>query len=223
MRSILSLFAQSPFKPLSEHMKKVAELLDMIDPLMESFIQKDSEQVKAISKKIMLVEHEADKIKQKIRDSLPKSLFLPVDRKDFMRLLSAQDDLADSIEDLAVVAQFKSIEVPKEMTDHIQKLSTSVVHIGHETIKILQEIDLMMETSFAGPEAKKVSQYADDIGTLEWKIDKVQFKYLQKVFEIEDDLSKGTFYILIEINRKLGSIANNSEKIGKILKLFLVN
>lgn len=221
MRTILSLFAKSPFKPLSEHMGRVAELMDLIMPLMESFIQKDTVAIKEISGKIMKIEHQADVIKQKIRDSLPKSLFLPVDRKDFMQLLSAQDDLADAVEDLAVVAGFKIIDVPPSLEDHLKTLSTSVAGIGHETVKILKEIDLMMETSFSGPEAKKVSEWADNIGNLEWKIDKLQFKYLQKVFEIEDDLSKGTFYILMEINRKLGSIANKSEKIGKILKLFL--
>lgn len=221
MRTILSLFAQSPFKPLSEHMQKVAQLLDLIGPLLESFIQKDAEKVKDIAENIMKVEHEADIIKQKIRDSLPKSLFLPVDRKDFMQLLSSQDDLADAVEDLAVVARFKSIDVPECLKDHMKKLSVSVVEIGHEAIKILKEIDLMMETSFAGPEAEKVSMWADKIGNLEWKIDKIQFKYLQKVFEIEEELSKGAFYILIELNRKLGNIANKSEKIAKILKLFL--
>ncbi len=221
MRTILNLFAKSPFKPLSEHMGKVAELLDHIMPLMESFIQRDSKKIKELSKKVMKTEHEADIIKQKIRDSLPKSLFLPVDRRDFMTLLSAQDDLADSVEDLAVVASFKSIEVPKQLEDHLITLSNSVVEIGHEAIKILKEIDLMMETSFSGPESEKVSMWADKIGNMEWKIDKIQFKYIQAVFEIEEQLSKGEFYILLELNRKLGSIANQSEKIGKILKLFL--
>lgn len=221
MRTILDLFAKSPFKPLSKHMVMVAELLDYIMPLMESFIRRDSNEVLIISKKIMKKEHDADIIKQKIRDTLPKSLFLPVDRRDFMQLLSAQDDLADAVEDLAVVARFKSIEVPKRLEEYLVKLSQSVVEIGHEAIKILKEIDLMMETSFSGPEAEKVSMWADKIGNMEWKIDKLQFKYLQAVFEMEDDLSKGEFYILMELNRKLGSIANQSEKIGKILKLFL--
>ncbi len=202
-------------------MIKVAELLDMVEPLIESFIQKDTEKVAEISSKIMKAEHQADVIKQKIRDTLPKSLFLPVDRKDFMQLLSAQDDLADSVEDLAVVARFKAIDVPASLEKLLKEISTNVVTIGHEAIKILKEIDLMMETSFSGPEAKKVSKWADNIGNLEWKADKLQFKYLQKVFEKEDELSKGAFYILIEITRKLGNIADNSEKIGKILKLFL--
>ena len=221
MRTILSLFAKSPFKPLSEHMNRVSELLELVMPLMEGFIRGDSEKVRDISENIMKIEHEADVIKQKIRDSLPKSLFLPVDRKDFMQLLTAQDDLADAVEDLAVVTRFKVIDVPEQLKDQLTNLSGSVVDIGHEAIKILKEIVLMMESSFSGPEAEKVSMWADKIGSLEWKADKLQFKYLQEVFGIENELDKGTFYILIELTRKLGSIADKSEKIGKILKLFL--
>ncbi|MEE9498151.1 MAG: DUF47 family protein, partial [Nitrospinaceae bacterium] len=99
MRSIFSMFAKSPFKPLASHIDKVRDCVDQIKPLFAAQLAEDYDQVQDISEKIIQMEYEADKIKNGIRDHLPQSMFLAVDKRDFGQLLSAQDDIADAIED----------------------------------------------------------------------------------------------------------------------------
>ena len=107
MRSILSMFGQSPFRPLVSHIEKVRSCVDQVLPMFDALNKGEYSTVTEISELIVRMEHDADIIKDKIRTSLPQSLFLPVDKKDFLKLLSAQDDIADAVEDLAVLIENK--------------------------------------------------------------------------------------------------------------------
>ena len=63
MRSILSMFSKSPFKPLGSHMDKVRACVDQIEPLFKALDMRDYDEVGAVSELIVKLEHEADKIK----------------------------------------------------------------------------------------------------------------------------------------------------------------
>ena len=102
MRAILSLFAKSPFEPMKAHMEKAHECAKRIEPLFAAVLSKDQEAVKKIADEISRLESEADEIKHDIRNHLPKSLFLPIDRRDLLEILHIQDaiaDIAQAIED----------------------------------------------------------------------------------------------------------------------------
>ena len=114
MRSIFSMFAKSPFKPLASHIDKVRACVNQIKPLFKAQLAGNYDQVQSISEKIIQLEYEADKIKNDIRDHLPQSIFLAVDKRDFMHLLSAQDDIADSTEDLTVILRIRQLTNPPD-------------------------------------------------------------------------------------------------------------
>ena len=221
MRSIAGLFGRSPFKLLEKHMEKVRECLQEIPSLLDALYECNYAKVKEVSENILKLEHEADKLKNSIRGEVPNSLFMPVDRRDFLALLSAQDDIADSTEDLSILLRLKNVEVPDTLKPLFQQLVEKIMDIGDYGYRIVQELDNLMEVSFGGPEADTVLEMIDKIATMEWEADKLQFKVTKAIFAIEDDLSKGDFFILLEIVRKLGSLADKSEKVGKILRMFI--
>lgn len=221
MRSIAELFGRSPFKSLEKHMEKVKECLNEVPSLFDALFESDYEKVKERSKKVLKLEHEADEIKDKIRSQLPHSLFMPVDRRDFLHLLSVQDDIADAIEDLSIVLRFKNITIPGKLKPLFMELVNKVMDIGKTAYIIVEELDNLMEVSFGGPEAEMVMQKAGELGMMEWEADKLQFKTTKEIFAIEDEVSKGDFYILLEIVKKLGSLADKSEKVGKVLRIFI--
>lgn len=75
MRSIMSMFSQSPFKPLVSHIEKVRACVDQMKPLFAALEGRDYQAVMDISEVIIKFEHEADTIKDHIRQSLGKSVF----------------------------------------------------------------------------------------------------------------------------------------------------
>ncbi len=101
MSIISKLFGKSPFEPLYQHMCKVKKCVDLIQPLMQAFVDEDFKEVTKITRQIFKAEHEADLMKKEIRITLPKGIFLPVARGDILRFLKEQDHIADATEDLA--------------------------------------------------------------------------------------------------------------------------
>lgn len=222
MRStILNLFGKSPFKPLQEHLEKVKECLEQIQPLFDSLYKQDSKEFKTISKNIMKLEHQADKIKDKIRDNLPKNLFLAVNRRDLMNLLSAQDSVCDAIEDLAVVLNLREMTVPEELKPLLDNLVKKVVQVGNLSVEVILELNNLLEASFSGPEAEKVIKMVGEVSTMEWEADKIQYKLAQTLFKMEKELDPVSIFMWMKIFQTLSEVADASEKVTKLLRLFL--
>ncbi|HJO56839.1 MAG TPA: TIGR00153 family protein [Nitrospinaceae bacterium] len=221
MRTILSMFAKSPFKPLVSHIDKVNECVSQIVPLFEAYKSGDYIKVEKISQQIEKAEHKADKIKDNIRQHLPQSIFLPVDKRDFMHLLSAQDDIADAVEDLTVIMRLKNIDIPEELLEPLMDLVQHVVDIANAACSMIRELEDLLESSFGGAEAEKIEKMAQELGTSEWEADKKQFLIAKKLFSMDDKLNAAELFLLNELIKKLGGVADQSEKIGKTLRMFL--
>lgn len=219
--TIFNLFGKSPFKPLQEHLEKVKECLDQVQPLFDSIYRQDYKETKVISKKIMKLEHQADKIKDKIRDNLPSNLFLAVDRRDLLNLLSAQDSVCDAVEDLAVVLNLREMTIPLKLKPLLDGLIDKVVQVGHLSANVINELNNLLESSFGGLEAGKVIKMIGEVSTKEWEADKIQYKLAQGLFKMEKELDPITIFMWMKIFQNLSEIADASEKVTKLLRLFL--
>ncbi len=221
MRSIFSMFAKSPFKPLVSHMDKVRACVEQVKPLFDALDKKDYDSVQKISELIVKLEHEADMIKDDIRNHMRQSMFLPVDKRDFMHLLSAQDDIADAVEDLAVILRIKNLDPPAEIKSSLKELVGHIVKTAHMGCDLISELDVLLEASFGGAEAEKVEKAAQELGTAEWEADRKQFNLAKKLFALGNDLAAADLLLWNEVIKKLGAVADKTEQIGKTLRMFL--
>src|SRR5262245_29091872 len=111
MLKISSLFGRSPFAPLQSHMESVALCVHRLPDLFEALEQKDYARIEKIAEEISRLEHDADLIKNDIRNHLPTSIFLPIDRSNLLDILAIQDHIADKAEDVAVLITLKPLEL----------------------------------------------------------------------------------------------------------------
>ena len=221
MRSILSMFAQSPFKPLTGHIDKVKACVNLIKPLFKAQQAMDYENVQSISEKIMKLEHEADIIKDQIRSQIPKSIFLPVDKRDFDHLLSVQDDMADSVEDLAILMRIKNLVTPEPLLENLNQLVDHVVENALKSCGLICELETLLEASFGGKEAEFVERGSKELAHAEWESDKIQFSLAQKLFSLEEPLLAADLFLWNEVHKKLGGVSDKAEQIGKVLRIFI--
>ena len=152
MRTFFELFARSPFAPLIKHGEKVHEVLLELEPLFDAFVRGDRDAVADAHERISHLEHEADQIKREIRDNLPRSLFLPVDRGDLLRFLKEQDAIADAVEDVAVLMNMRATPTPEEMKPRVTALVSQIVRTGESWFEIIQLLPELQKSSFTGPE-----------------------------------------------------------------------
>ena len=79
---------------------------------MTQCIGKTVRQVADFAGQIKQLETKADKLKSTFRLNMPRSLFLPVDRKDLLSLIGDQDKIADTTEDIGKTFLFREMTVP---------------------------------------------------------------------------------------------------------------
>lgn len=202
-------------------MDKVRACVDQINPIFDALDKGDFAKVEEISKLIMKLEHEADKIKDDIRTHMKQSIFLPVDKKDFMHLLSAQDDIADAVEDLAVLLRIKNLHAPEIVKAPLLELVNHVIKTAYAGCDLILELEALLESSFGGAEAEKVEKATQVLGTLEWEADQKQFQIAKKLFSLGNEIDAADLFLWNEVIKKLGAVADKTEQIGKTLRIFL--
>jgi predicted phosphate transport protein (TIGR00153 family) len=222
VRNIFKIFARSPFEPLTKHLQKCVETAEKVPQIIGCLKSGDSACAKELAKEVMKLEHEADVIKHEIRDHMPKTLFLPVDRRDLMRLLSAQDEIADRVEDLAVVATLKpEFPVPDDLVEELDRVTGLVMDCVGRAMEIGNAMEDLLEASFGGPEAERVYELIKGLGEQEHVADKRQYKLSQKLIAAADQLKKEDFMLWVELIKNLGRVANSTERYSKELRNIL--
>jgi len=221
MLTIAKLFGKSPFSPLITHMKKVVTCVNELPLLLEAIEKDDSKAVENLVKHISKLEHEADLTKNDIRNHLPKSIFLPIDRSHLLEILSLQDSLADQAEDITVVATLHSLKDFGKLKDDFTLFfneNIASVNMVHDVIK---EINDLIETSFGGIEAQKVKEMVDAISLKEHEIDKLQYAFLKKIYSMGSSLDHVSFHHWISLIKEIGELSNIAEKLGNRIRMVL--
>jgi predicted phosphate transport protein (TIGR00153 family) len=222
MRSFLGIMGRSPFGPVQKHMEKVHETWSQLRPFFDAFLSGDAEQCRVLRKSILKLEHEADLVKNDIRDHLPKSFFLMVDRRDLLSLLHHQDKLADLCEDIVVVASLREeLVIPEDLKPALlagldQALATCAT--AHE---IVDQLDELVEASFGGREAERVLGLIHEVGQQEYEVDKSLYTLAKEMYRREQALGAIPLMLWQKILELIGGLANASESIGDHLRLML--
>src|SRR3989338_1783688 len=157
-----NLFAKNPFRALQELMKEVLCCTDKTKELFVALRSGNQEQVADIAKQISQLEHHCDELKREIRTQLSKSIFLPVDRRDLLHVLSNMDALADICEDLGVLLTLRKMELPPKMRDSFNELLSRSLTVVHKSNHIIMSLDRLLETGFSGPDAIEILKKIDE-------------------------------------------------------------
>lgn len=221
MRSIFGIIGKSPFGPLAKHTEMVHETASMIRPLMEAFTSGDWNLTDELYRKISKLEHKADVMKDGIRDNLPRSLFLPVDRGDLLLFLKEQDSIADSAEDLAVILTMRPTPTPPDMREQVLRFVDQIILTSETWFSAAMELTVLQEASFGGAEAEKVLEMVAQVGQAEWEADKLQADLSKVIFAHEEELGAVSVLLWMRIVDVMGDIANHAENTADLLRLMM--
>lgn len=222
MSLIGELFGRSPFGPLVEHTKKVHECVEMVRPLMEALAHENYEELENLQDKVSKLEYEADKLKHAIRGQLPRRYFLPVDRNELDNFLHCQDKIADYVEDFAVILSIRNTKIHPTLMDKFFGLVDQVFQVTGTLLTAAVELQDLAEVSFGGAEARKVMDLLEGLGEEEWKADRLARSLSKDIYRLEKELDPITIVFYEKMLLKLGSIANEAENAGDMLRAMIV-
>ncbi len=219
--TLTSLFGRSPFKPMQEHISVVRQCAAQVPDLFEALAAGDQEKVTATKDRIFQLEGEADKIKNDLRAHLPKSLLLPVDRRDLLEVLDMQDSIADTAQDIAGLLFERPMEVPDNLRDPLLALTRRCVDACDQAVMIIGELDELVETGFRGRESEKVAEMVTELNKIETDTDQMGTELVRRLFAQEDEMKPVSVMFWYELIQWIGDLADYAEKVGNRLRLLL--
>jgi len=219
--SIADLFRESPFEPLRYHMQAVMDCVAYVRPMFEAVRDGDADRLQELARKVFKTEHDADIIKDKIRQTIPKRFFLPVYRGDLLGYLKLQDDMADAVEDIAVLLTLKKLTLPAALVEETFGYVDKVLDVCGQTRGLGDYLPTLVEGDMVGKEAAHTLEMVAAVEKAEWEADRIQYSLSQNLFKLEDEMKPSDLMLWFRIYHELGQLANFAEKTGDRLRRML--
>lgn len=221
MTGFLSIFAQSPFKPIQEHMSLVQDCVQELLPFIDSSHKNNWEEALENRNKISFIEGKADDLKYKIILQLPKSIFLPVSRHDLIDLVDAQDRIANKAKDFAGTMLGRKINIPDTLFPRFKEYTQSAIEATEQTYKVISELDELLAAGFSGHEVKVVKNMIADLDRIEKNNDRLQVDIRTDLFSLEEQLPPIDVIFLYKLIDLIGDLADRAQQTGHKLLLLL--
>jgi predicted phosphate transport protein (TIGR00153 family) len=215
------IFGTSPVRPLQEHMGKVVSCVSELKPFTRAVLAGDEEGRATHHQNIVTMEHEADTLKKELRLRLPSSLFMPIDRRDVLEVLTMQDMVAGSARDVAGLIIGRNMQFPKSMAKGYKKLIKRCIDACKQAHVAISELDELIETGFGKRERKRVGRLLIKLDVIEQDTDEQQVVLRNELFKLENELHPVNIMFLYKVIDKTGNIADRAQRVGSRLQLML--
>ncbi|NJE61977.1 TIGR00153 family protein [Thermococcus sp. 21S7] len=216
------LFAKSPFKPLIKHADVVLSTVETLEKALQYWYEGNYEEMRKVAIEVDRLEDVADRIKEEIRNSLSSKLMMAVAREDVLIYLHMQDKVADAAEDTAKWLLIKKPDcVPTEVKDIILQMGMESINAAKLVHEAIVQMDRVIESGFTDGEIEREYEIIRGIESVENKIDGLDTKLMQLVFENADRLSWGDGFYILNIARTLSNISDKAKDAAERIRLMM--
>ena len=215
------IFSRSPFTAMQEHMDIVEQCVHLLTPFFKAVLNEDHAKAKEIYKEIGKLENKADALKKKLRLQMPKSLFMPVARRDLLELLLVQDKAANQARDITGIIVGRKMTFPKAVSELLPDYVKRCEEACNQAKKVINELDELVETGFAGIEVQIVASIINELDSIEKDTDKMQVKIRATLMKIEKKLPPVDVIFYYKIIESIGEVADIAQRIGSRVEILL--
>lgn len=194
-----------------DHMKEIRITAEALEEAVHLLFDK-SENLSESTDKISRHERNADKIKEEILEELSKTNYPPFSREKIIRLIMTSDDIADNAWAAGKKLSLVDPDIPNEQVkEGLKKLSTLAS-------KSAQKLEKAYKTLIENPDS--VNEDTKDVERMEERIDSFRAQELTPdLVRWADKANKpGTSHILVEIEKNMEEIADQSENVADIIR-----
>lgn len=215
------IFGSSPVRPLQQHMVQVVECVKELIPFVEAVLTGDQQKRDLHHQNIIDLEHKADDLKKELRLHLPSSLFMPIDRRDVLEVLTMQDLVAGAARDIAGLIVGRNMVLPEIIATNYLDLVTTCVESCEQAYLAINDLDELIETGFGDKERERIGNLLTELDQIEQTTDEQAITLCEQVFEIEAELPPVNVMFLYRLFNKTSLIADRAQRVGSRLQLML--
>jgi predicted phosphate transport protein (TIGR00153 family) len=214
MSTIGKLFGRSPFSQIQQHMDQVNKCVDKMSESLEPVKDGNFEQLDGIADEVLHLEHQADQIKDDIREKLLKRFFMPIDRSEVLEIVSLQDSIADTAEDICKVLTIRKLPFPEDITDDYGAFVDLNRKACRTCVLIISMMAELIESVFRCTQTEHVRSLAKDSALTEHQADVVQMMLLKKICAHDEDFTVDEFHLWMRVTRNLSRLSNIAENLA---------
>jgi predicted phosphate transport protein (TIGR00153 family) len=218
---LTGIFGSSPVRPLQTHMTQVVECVTQLAPFFEAVLSGDTQARQASLQKIVQLEQAADELKKELRLNLPTSLFMPVDRRDMLQVLTMQDKVAGVARDIAGLVDARDMALPAEMREAYMELLATCIQSCTQAHSAISELDELIETGFDNSERKRVNKMLNELDDLEHQTDQQAAALSAIIMGLEASYPPVQIMFLYRLIDLTAKIADCAQRVGSRLQLTL--
>jgi hypothetical protein len=122
--------------------------------------------------------------------------------------------MADSVEDFAILLTLRKTKLPESLRTDFQSFIEKVVATCKTALSAIEDLDVLLEASFAGPEAEKVIAAVDEVGKMEWEVDLHTHALVKRLLLLEGAISTLDIIFCMNIIQTLSRLCNHAENSG---------
>lgn len=215
------LFGKSSFKPMKAHMAIAAEAVSHLPTAVDAFFAGDKTALKDIKHTVFELEAEADSILEELQSRLPKTMFMPVDRRDLLDVLEMQEAIADRAQDIVGLMIDLSLDVPEEMQKPIRRLTKRCVDATETAKKIVKSFEDLVQTGFKGPDVDNTQKLIHEVVGIETSADTIGIEISHMLFRHREDMDAVSIVFLYQLVQWIDDVADYSEKLAIRSRLML--
>lgn len=209
----------SPFDGLNKHSELIKKAIRELKKGVHLYSEEKFEEAEECFDKVSKIEHEADKIKIKIRENLPRFIFMPITRDDFLTLLKEADAILDYAEDVSVLLPMREEEIPEEIKEDFKKFSLKVFESVEQFEEMMNIFSELLKSSFGKQSKERARELQQELSHREYEADKIEKRISKELFNYKKEPL--TAVHLLKVVDRMDSIADHAENVGDMIDSIL--
>ncbi len=210
---------RSPMAGLLDHYGQIEAAMSLIQESLLCYIGggracKDFQSLKA---EVDQLEEAADKIKRRIRNHLPRGLFMAVDKTLFLNYTRAQDNILDEAQDALDWLSMRTVSVPEEFRAQTLNLVDEAVKTVETLKPALESTVKLVHSDIYDRKATKETYQA--VRDQHKKVRLAKAALSRAVYE--SDLEFKAIYQLLHFFDGMHSMSHNAENCADILRAMI--
>ncbi len=209
----------SPFDGLKEHSNLIKKSINELKKGVHHYSEGDFEEAQVCFDKVSDLEHKADEIKIQIRENLPKFIFMPITRDDFLKLLKEADSILDYAEDVSVLLPMREEEIPDRVRDDFKKFARKVFESVEQLEEMMNIFSKLLNSSFGRRPKERAKELQKELSDREHEADTIEKRISKEMFNYEEEPL--TAVHLLKVVDRMDSIADHAENVGDMIDSIL--
>jgi len=214
--SLSKLFRESPFDKLMEHANVVQSGAEIFGRAIHCYLASECEDFEQLHIQVTTLESDADRIKQNIRAHLPKGIFLPMDKFQFLWYLREQDKVMDAMQDALHWLSYRTTVVPEAMVDDLNLMVEKAIKIVDQ-VPVLVNGAINYFRNYSQKDRETVKQIIHALRQQEAESDRIERKLKSDIFSMTV-LDPSATYHLIRLVEFIGEISDHTENAGDMMR-----